>query len=518
MIIRKPYAFLIKNFKKIHIVLLILSLYLAYKIVDVNGFVNEFMKLGTYDLYSDPVTNHISFIMNLAIILVIIGSGSLLFLLRYKGKPWKIYLVPLINNVVLLFILGVIKGFFRTYSIDVDTADLRFSRDLLLIFIITQIPVIVIFAMRTFGFDIGKFNFNTDEEFLELSEADREEIEISIDVDVNTFKRLYRKLIRNVNYFYQEHKLICKVIGGVIVFVFLFSSFKFIFVTNKTYKEGDNYKYNGLNIKIEKVYVSDKDYKGKIISKNSKFVIVKFNVKNLTDSVKKLNTSNFHLKAGDRDYVTTESTYSEEFYDMGSTFSKVKEINANENLGFIIVYKVEKKISNGRFVLFYQEKGNDNILRKIKLSTEDLSKIKKEKTYKLGDSFETNVIKSNDTISIDNYQLVDSFDYTARKCSIGQCLVSTYHYDSSEEYKIIILDFATNEWESKELVDYLGKSGKIIYVNSNGDTKTVPVEFALKTSYLGKIAYIKVPKNVETSKNVLLNIVIRNKEINYKLV
>ena len=80
------------------------------------------------------------------------------------------------------------------------------------------------------------------------------------------------------------------------------------------------------------------------------------------------------------------------------------------------------------------------------------------------------------------------------------------------------MDFATNEWESKELVDYLGKSGKIIYVNSNGDTKIVPVEFALKTSYLGKIAYIKVPKNVETSKNVLLNIVIRDREINYRLV
>lgn len=518
MIIRKPYAFLIKNFKKIHIVLLVLSLYLAYKIVEVNGFVNEFMRLGTYDLYSDPITKHISFIMNFAIIVVILGSGALLFLLRYKGKPWKIYLVPLINNIALLFILSVIKGFFRTYSIDVETTDLRFSRDLLLIFIITQIPVIVIFAMRTFGFDIGKFNFNSDEEFLELSEADREEIEISIDVDVNTFKRLYRRFIRNVNYFYQEHKLVCKIIIGVITVLFLFNSFKFIFVTNKTYKEGDNYKYNGLNIKIENVYVSDKDYKGKVISKDSKFVIVKFNVKNLTDGAKKLNTSNFHLKAGDKDYVTTESTFSEEFYDLGNTFSKVKEINANENLGFIIVYKVDKKISNNRFVLFYQEKGNDNILRKIKLNTKDLSDISKDKNYKLGDLFDANVIKNNDKISIDNYQLTAAFDYSARKCSIGQCLVDTYHYDAPEGYKVIILDFATSEWESKDIVDYLNKSGKIVYVNENGDEKSIPIEFALKTSYLGKVAYIRVPASIESSKNIKLNIVIRNKEINYKLV
>ena len=45
MIIRKPYAFLIKNFRKIHIVLLILSLFVAYKLINVNSFVYEFMKL-----------------------------------------------------------------------------------------------------------------------------------------------------------------------------------------------------------------------------------------------------------------------------------------------------------------------------------------------------------------------------------------------------------------------------------------------------------------------------------------
>ena len=57
MIIRKPYAFLIKNFKRIHIVLLLLSLFVAYKVFDVSSFVNEFMKFGTYDYFKDPITN-----------------------------------------------------------------------------------------------------------------------------------------------------------------------------------------------------------------------------------------------------------------------------------------------------------------------------------------------------------------------------------------------------------------------------------------------------------------------------
>ena len=147
MIIRKPYAFLIKNFRKIHTVLLILSLYLAYRIFDVNRFVNEFMRLGTYDLYSDPISHHITFIMNIAIIIMIVGSGALVLLLRHKNKPWKVYLLPLINYIALFFVLSIIKNFFRTYTLSVEVTDLRFSRDLLFAFIAVQFPVIGIFVL-----------------------------------------------------------------------------------------------------------------------------------------------------------------------------------------------------------------------------------------------------------------------------------------------------------------------------------------------------------------------------------
>ena len=177
MIIRKPYAFLIKNFKKIHILMLILSLFVAYKIFDVSSFVQEFMRLGTYDLYADPIGIHITFFLQLAIVLLVVGSGSLILLLRHKEKPWKAYLIPFIEYILLFFVLGMIKSFFSSYSDDVATTDLRMSRDLLMLFLFGQLPAIGIFVMRTFGLDIKKFNFNMDEEFLELSEADREEFD-----------------------------------------------------------------------------------------------------------------------------------------------------------------------------------------------------------------------------------------------------------------------------------------------------------------------------------------------------
>ena len=89
MIIRKPFAFLIKNFKKIHIVLLLLSLFVAYKIIDVNLFVNDFMKLGAYDLYADPISNHISLFMLISVVLLSFGSFVLVILLKYKNSLHK---------------------------------------------------------------------------------------------------------------------------------------------------------------------------------------------------------------------------------------------------------------------------------------------------------------------------------------------------------------------------------------------------------------------------------------------
>ena len=87
MIIRKPYAFLIKNFKRIHILLLVLSLYVGYKAIDIYSFIGDFINYGIYDAYSNPITSHITLLFRMVIVLMIVLSVALLFLLSHKGKP-----------------------------------------------------------------------------------------------------------------------------------------------------------------------------------------------------------------------------------------------------------------------------------------------------------------------------------------------------------------------------------------------------------------------------------------------
>lgn len=514
MIIRKPYAFLIRNFKKIHIALLLLSLFVVYKLFDVSSFVNDFMRLGSYDFYLDPITNHISFLLLLSVFLIFLGSLSILILLRYKNKQWKIYLIPVIEYLILFFVLNMIKNFFDGYTNDVKTTDIRLTKDLLLMFTIAQIPAIVTFVIRVFGLDKKKFNFNTDQEFLELSEKDREEVEINLDIDKNSIARTYKRIKRNIGYFYTEHKAICISIVSIFIIGVAFTSYKHFFVTNKSYKEGELYSANGYTIKINDVYFTDKDYKGDIISKKSNFIIVRLDVKNNSEP-RVLELDNFHIKNGTSDFAPTRKTYEKEFIDLGDTYSRVKELKRDEKVSFILVYKVDKDLKKDKFIVCYQE--NEGILRKIKVNVKDISEIEKQKNLKLGDYLKIEILSNPDTISIDYIEVTDTAEYTTRSCNANGCAINDYVLSSDGSYKILKLEFASELYGASKMITFLERYGKIIYKNSDGEEKEVEIKNAISRKYYGKVVYLKLPKDVTDSTKLTLNLKIRNKEYNYKL-
>ena len=513
MIIRKPYAFLIKNFKKIHIFLLILSLYVLYQIINVNNFINEFMRLGTYDFFSDPITNHITWYLTLSIILLIIGSVSILFLLNHKKKPWKIYLIPIIQYFLLLFVLGVIKSFFNSYSTDVETTDLRMAKDLLTMFIIVQLPVIGVYVMRVFGLDVKKFNFNSDQEFLELSEADREEIEIGVSIDKDSFIRKGKKIARHLNYFYQEHKYICNWVFGIGLLIVIGLIYTSVFVTHKTYKQGEFYNVNGYSFKVNNVYYTDKDYNGNIISKKSNFIILDLTIKNNSEP-RTVNLDYFHIKNKTKDYVTTEKVFAKEFQDLGNVYDTVTKLKRNEILDCIVVYKVDNYLNKNKFVLYYQE--SNGYLRKIKLKVTDLSKISDPINLNLGDSIEVDFKNEKDTISFDIYSIGNVFTYSTKECSAYSCEYTKNEINGGSK-KILKIDFGSEVWESKNMIDFLTQYGKLIYKDSNDVEGTIEIDNPIDKTYYGKTVFLKIPGEVEDAKELSIDLIIRDKHYVYKL-
>ena len=514
MIIRKPYAFLIKNFKKIHILILLLSLYIVYKLFDVSSFINEFMRLGTYDLFLDPITNHITLFLQISILIIFVASTAILALLRYKGKPWKIYLVPVIEYLVLFFVLNMIKGFFNSYTDTIETTDLRLSRDLLMIFIIAQFPAIGIFVMRILGLDKKKFNFNQDKEFLELNEKDREEVEINIDIDKSSFKRLFKKIKRNFNYSYEEHKKIYISIFAILILGVVFNCYKYFFVTNKSYAEGDYYSANGYTLKVNNSYYADKDYSGNIISDKSNFVILDLTIKNNSEA-RTIKMENFHIKNGVSDFKTTRKIYEKEFSDLGKTYDSVKELKRNETANFIIIFKVDKKLNKDKFVLYYQE--NSGKLRKIKIKVNDLTKNDKTKTLSLGDNMELNIVSNPDTVSFDFFEIVKSSEYTIRDCTTDNCNIENRNVIAPENYNILKVDFGSVVYDTTAMKDFMTKYAKIKYKNADNQYEEIEIVNLINRKYYGKILFLKIPSEVKADSDVSFEFTIRNSKYSYKL-
>ena len=260
MIIRKPYAFLIKNFKKIHIFMFLLCAYIYYKSITLSSFINEFMELFSYDKYNEPISKYTGFLSILFLLLIIASSIVLVILLKHKNKPWKLYLLPAFEYTALLITFAFVTNYFNSYTIgDLESTTIRALRDIMFILTIPQYGVFALLAIRIFGIDLNKFNFKSDAEYLELSESDREEVEINIDIDKESFKRTFKKLKRNLGYFYQEHKRLVIVAIIIVIIITGYKSYKYIFITNKSYTQGDLINTNGYEIRINNSYYSDKD-------------------------------------------------------------------------------------------------------------------------------------------------------------------------------------------------------------------------------------------------------------------
>ena len=514
MIIRKPYAFLIKNFRKVHAFLLIVGLYVFIKLLDVSNFVNEFMSLGAYDYFNNPITKHITVFLYLAIGVLIIGTFALLLLLQRKGKPWKIYLIPFIEYIALIFVLGMINSFFSHYNNTIATTDLRLSRDLLVMAIILNLAAIAIYGMRVLGMDLNKFNFTSDQEFLELSEDDREEIELRVKFDKNIFLRFFRRIARNLNYFYLEHKLICNAIFTIIGVVILFNLFKFAFVTNRTYSEGDFYSANGYTIKINKSYFTDKDCAGNVISKRSNFIVVDLTIENKA-APRTVNLENFHLKNGVSDYTTTDKTYEKEFADFGSAYDSVKELKRDETSNIIIIFKVDKDLKINNFALFYQENGG--ILRKIKLDVTDISKIKDVGEFKLEDEIDLDIKPKAEKISFDKYEITKSTPYSVRYCGSDTCRVEKETYIAEAGYSVLKIEFSSLNFEGKDMVDFLADYGKIVYIDNSKMEHSVEFKYPIKKKALGKTVFTRVPEDISQAQEIKIVLNVRDKKYTYKL-
>ena len=412
MILRKPYALLIKYFKIIHIIMFVLFSYLVFAIRKIYIFFADYVKNDNFTYVEGMSLDYVSPVMIIMVILLLAMGISIFLLMRKKDKPVLFYKLLIVHCSVLLVSFIYFLVFFKSLDSTVyEPLRIVVNRDISLFIYLINFVYVGFTFIRGFGFDIKKFSFDKDKKELHFDETDREEYEVNINLSKEDFQTYLNKQKREFSYYLKENSLILTVIL-VIAVVSLALYFYFdIFVINKTYKENQDIKIGKIVYKVNNTYLSDVNKYGEVINPDYKFLVVDFNILNKGNSGY-IDKQTFRAYDG-KNYYYPSNVNCDMFNDLGDCYNN-QELKSNENKKYITVYKIEKDAKDVVFEIL-KEKGDNYKYTKVKISPIEIEK--KITNYKLNDTFTIN----NSSHQVVNYHIYDKTSYEYEECVNEKC-------------------------------------------------------------------------------------------------
>ena len=531
MILRKPYAFFIKHFKLIHIILAVLVFYAIYNTKLLLDFFNE---------YADSIINVIgqdlTFILlpglfRFVPILIIIVTIVIMIVMFVKKKPSFFYIINILIYIYLFVIIQVSHSTLNTMSLTlIDGRTVRLVRDLIAVAFIIQFISAVFISVRATGFDVKKFNFKEDLKDLEISEEDREEVEVELTIDKNKINRNVRRFIRYFKYAYKENKLLANLtisgiaIGVVIIMYFIFFNQTPIIQQNQVF-DG-----NGFTIAVNESYLTNTNYERKQIDNEFYYLILRIQIKN--NMFKSTSFDIATTKVLIENYVYTPTVANiESFSDFGKVYQGEKISSEYENK--VLIYQIPKQLIDKDMIFSYVDKNKvnqnsptDSI--KVKLNAIDLTKIKSTNKTTL-----TNELKLENSI-LDDYKIIIN-DFSIERqyklnydfCIDKECYVS-YEYikpsiTTSQDKVLLRIKGNLKSEESipdiYNLCDFIEKFGKIYYTVDN-DKKVQSIklkEIIPKYATEPDTYYIEILEEVIYSDKLSIVFMIRDRNYEYIL-
>ena len=394
MILRKPYALLIRHFKLIHVIFTLIALFLFFKCNELLNFIEEYIANSGFIVEDYQIKDLLPFSVNLIIILGIILNIIIAVLLKLKDKKITFYIFNIIVFGSLLVGFIYTSSILNTMQIQiVDIRLVRALRDIFNIVNVVQIISIVMYAFRATGFDVKKFNFTKDLMDLQIEETDNEEVEVAVNIDLNKIDRNRRKNMRMLKYFYFEHKFWCdiaiSIFSVIIVILIIFSSRS----KDPVYNQFQVFNITNYNLQIEDVYITNKDKNGSIIEEGKSFVLVEIKVKKNNIKSQQFNVSRLELKANGMSYHNSDR-YMNYFNDFGTIYTN-QELTTDFKKYFLI-YRVDNEDLKEKSNLVYIDNTKDIIIN-FKANNLNTNKI---------DNLTLNESKIFENTILDNYELV----------------------------------------------------------------------------------------------------------------
>lgn len=339
MILRKPYAFLIKYFKLIHIILFLMCGFLLFKLRAIYMFFREYVRTETYTYISSIAEKYIGPSMFIVVIIILISSLLILFLMKEKEKPVLFYRILIVYSFILLISLIVYNNFYLSLSYEIyERSLITIYRDVIGFLYYAIYFFIAITFVRGFGFDIKKFSFDRDLKMLNVSDSDSEEFELSVNIDKEKIVNTMRRNRRFATYFFKENALILIIILLCFVGGISFFAYKRLYVDNISYSEGDIVLANGLEYQVTRTYLTNKDKKGKLL--DSYYLIVKFDIYNSSDDNKIIDLNKTNVKTNGDTYTPIINRY-DLFNDLGSGYNNQILKTKNKYSDYLLVFKIK---------------------------------------------------------------------------------------------------------------------------------------------------------------------------------
>ncbi len=535
MILKKPYAFLIKNFKLLHIILFFILAFIIYKTNKIYNFFNDYLNGNYFDFQENFVSSYIDIFIFFALVIVIIFALTLYWLMKFKNKDKRYYLFLFVYYLAIFFICiyyFIYLGILEDESFDKKV--LRIVRDSALVILIPQYLFAAFTLFRGLGFDLKKFNFAKDLQELDIKVEDSEEFEVVLSGDGYKIKRTFRKRMREIYYYIIENKVMLLLVAGVIIIVFLAYSFIDTKINTPTYKEGRNFYADGFQFNITNSYLTTLDSNGDVIKDGKKYVVIKFSVINTLESKKAIDLNNIKLSVGGQNIYPVLSKYNS-FIDLGIGYKRGTLLETNEGKTYLLAFEMSKNtnVTNPVIKISSAMDASEGDLAasymNVNLSLEKSLKTTNIDTFHLGDTinFSESEIK-NTKLYITSFDIKDEYEVNYKYCtSSNKCFTGIKPVTGSEiskHAKSVIRVSAKLEKDEAidmfkritDVTDFLETFAKVEYT-IGGKTLTSEITDITPKNTLNSYKYFEVSENILDSSDVKLAIVIRNKKYTVNL-
>lgn len=517
MILRKPYAFLLKHFRLINAILLAFVVFVYSRSMSLYSFSKDYVSYGLYSKSLDPIQNYISGFYLFSLIFILILSITLLALLRFKSKPIKTYVYLFIVYAVMLGINLYALSFFNHLAIDptFQIAESRVVRDLLFIITIPEYPALVLLVVRAIGLDLKSFGFQEDKDFV-ATEDDREEFEIDASFDPEKAKREFRKRFRYLMYYVKEHKLPIISLTVVLFVFFSFNAYRYIFVSNKIYSQNEYFSSNAYRIAVNNTYLTDKDYTGKVISKEGKyFVVIDTTIVNMLNMEREFDLEQFLLFVGSKFYVPTVR-FNSYFTDLGKLYES-SYIGRNKAVSYNLIFEIDKPKDDDNFYLAYQNLSNNVKPIRLRIKVVDISEFKKKDEKKLMEDITIPLNEENKKVfSINSYEFLDRSSYVYEACYSNKCLMEEGVIRASSGKKILFMKLSLENDTIKDFRRFVTSYGKIRYKIGTQTFEEDAVNLVSR-NYRGNFLYLSVNDKIVGASEIEMIFTVRSYQYYYKL-